>query len=344
MQKRLLKQISEIRMGDPRDFTNFMCAVIDRAAYDTITGYIRHAKRSKDAKILCGGNFSSKKGYFIEPTVVLAKKPDMKLLCEEIFGPVLTIYVYKDARLERALDICDTGSPYALTGGIFARDRAAIVHMTEDDIFNSIEEHAKDGVDFMTLHCGVTQRIVKRIAKHPRLAGIVSRGGTFLAAWILHHDKENPLYANYDYLLELTQKYDFALSLGDGLRPGCIFDSTDWPQIQELLMIPEMGQDYDINITDARPDTGGLSGAPPSEAASWGKIDPSKIEETVTAYLDVTLAFPLLTAYTIQTTKPKKLKRLYDRGDELRKKLIESYLENNKEVEKLKGLIKKLSS
>ncbi len=114
------------------------------------------------------------------------------------------------------------------------------------------------------------------------------------------------------------------------------------PQIQEVLMIPEMGQDYDINITDARPDTGGLSGAPPSEAASWGKIDPTKLEETVTAYLDVTLAFPLLTAYTIQTTKPKKLKRLYDRGDELKQKLMESYLENNKEVEKLKGLIKKL--
>ena len=114
------------------------------------------------------------------------------------------------------------------------------------------------------------------------------------------------------------------------------------PQIQEVLMIPEMGQDYDINITDARPDTGGLSGAPPSEAASWGKIDPTKLDETVTAYIDVTVAFPIMTAYTIQTTKPKRLKRLYDKGDELHKKLIKSYLENNKEVEKLKGLIKKL--
>jgi deoxyhypusine synthase len=116
------------------------------------------------------------------------------------------------------------------------------------------------------------------------------------------------------------------------------------PQIQEVLMIPEVGQDYDINITDARPDTGGLSGAPPSEAASWGKIDPAKLEETVTAYLDVTVAFPIMTAYTIQTTKPKKLKRLYDRGQELHKKLIKSYLENNKEVEKLRTLIKKLSA
>jgi deoxyhypusine synthase len=115
------------------------------------------------------------------------------------------------------------------------------------------------------------------------------------------------------------------------------------PQIQEVLMIPEAGQDFDINVTDARPDTGGLSGAPPSEAVSWGKIDPTKLDETVTAYLDVTVAFPLITAYVLQTTKPKKLKRLYDRGDELRQKLIKSYLENNKEVEELKSLMKKLS-
>jgi deoxyhypusine synthase len=115
------------------------------------------------------------------------------------------------------------------------------------------------------------------------------------------------------------------------------------PQIQEVLMIPEAGQDYDINITDARPDTGGLSGAPPSEAASWGKIDPTKLDETVTAYVDSTVAFPLMAAYVLQTTKPKKLKRLYDRGDELRQKLIKSYLENNKEVEELKSLINKLA-
>jgi len=121
-----------------------------------------------------------------------------------------------------------------------AKKKGAIIHMTEDDIFNVIEKHAKDGVDFMTLHCGVTQQIVKKLAKHPRLMGVVSRGGTFLAAWILHHGKENPLYANYDYLLEMARKYDFALSLGDGLRPGCIFDSTDWAQIQELLTIGEL--------------------------------------------------------------------------------------------------------
>jgi len=121
-----------------------------------------------------------------------------------------------------------------------AKNKGTIINMDEDDIFNTIERHAKDGVDFMTVHCGVTQQIIKRIAKHPRLIGIVSRGGTFLAAWILHHNKENPLYANFDYLLEIAKKYDFALSLGDGLRPGCIFDATDWPQVQELLTIGEL--------------------------------------------------------------------------------------------------------
>jgi deoxyhypusine synthase len=115
------------------------------------------------------------------------------------------------------------------------------------------------------------------------------------------------------------------------------------PQIQEVLMISGAGQDYDINITDARPDTGGLSGAPPSEAVSWGKINPATLEETVTAYLDVTVALPLMVAYVTQTTKPKKQKRLYYRRQELREKLTRSYLENNREIEKLKGLIKKLS-
>ncbi|MEM1554671.1 MAG: phosphomethylpyrimidine synthase ThiC [Thermoproteota archaeon] len=118
--------------------------------------------------------------------------------------------------------------------------KGSIVSMTEDDIFNVIEKHAKDGVDFMTIHCGVTRETVKKIAKHPRLMGIVSRGGTFLAAWILHNDKENPLYSNFDYLLEMAAEYDFALSLGDGLRPGCIFDASDWFQIQELLTIGEL--------------------------------------------------------------------------------------------------------
>jgi deoxyhypusine synthase len=134
-----------------------------------------------------------------------------------------------------------------------------------------------------------------------------------------------------------------AVILAGGGSPKNFMLQTE-PQIQEVLMIPEVGQDYDINITDARPDTGGLSGAPPSEAASWGKLDPTKLDESVTAYLDVTVALPMIAAYVCQTTRPKKLKRLYDRGQELHEKLIESYLENNREVGELKSMIQKLSA
>ena len=118
--------------------------------------------------------------------------------------------------------------------------RGAIVDMTEDDLFNAIERNAKDGVDFVTVHCGINKVSVDRIKRSKRLTGIVSRGGTFLAAWIMHNDQENPLYGNYDYLLELAKQYDVTLSLGDGLRPGCIQDATDGPQIQELITIGEL--------------------------------------------------------------------------------------------------------
>lgn len=116
----------------------------------------------------------------------------------------------------------------------------AIVEMTEDDMFGGIEQHAKDGVDFMTVHCGITRETVERIKRQKRVIDIVSRGGSFLASWILHNDKENPLYENYDYLLELAQKYGFALSLGDGLRPGSVVDATDRPQLQELIILGEL--------------------------------------------------------------------------------------------------------
>ena len=131
VQKRMLRELEKIKMGDPRDFGNFMGAVIDQAAFRSIRGYVNHAKRSKDARILFGGGCSERNGYFIEPTVVLAKKPDFKLLQEEIFGPVLTIYVYPDQALDKTLKICDEGSPYALTGAIFGRERDAVVKMTE---------------------------------------------------------------------------------------------------------------------------------------------------------------------------------------------------------------------
>ena len=131
VQEALLGQIAEIRMGDPLDFRNFMTAVIDRAAFDSIMAYIRYAAESPDARILCGGKGDSTHGYFIEPTVVLTTDPQFKLMQEEIFGPVLTVYVYDDERFEETLGLCDATSPYSLTGSIFAQDRAAILKAFE---------------------------------------------------------------------------------------------------------------------------------------------------------------------------------------------------------------------
>jgi len=128
---RLLRQVAEIRVGDPTDFTNFMGAVIDANAFSTIKGYVDFARQSPDAEILAGGGYDDGKGYFVEPTVVLAKRPGLKLMREEIFGPVLTVWVYEDRDLDTALEICDSGSPYALTGAVFARDRAAVVRIAD---------------------------------------------------------------------------------------------------------------------------------------------------------------------------------------------------------------------
>lgn len=112
-----------------------------------------------------------------------------------------------------------------------------VIDMTEDDMFNAIENQAKDGVDFITVHCGINRDLVEKIKNSERIMGVVSRGGSFLTAWIIQNELENPLYANYDYLLEIAHEYDMTLSLGDGLRPGCLADATDIPQIQELVTL-----------------------------------------------------------------------------------------------------------
>ena len=121
--------------------------------------------------------------------------------------------------------------------GLTAARKDAVVDMTEDDIFNGIEKHAKDGMDFMTVHCGITKESVAWLKKSKRTTDVVSRGGSFLTAWILHNEKENPLYANFDHLLDLARRYEFALSLGDGFRPGCIDDATDQAQLSELMIL-----------------------------------------------------------------------------------------------------------
>jgi len=123
----LLEMIGSIRVGPPEDFSHFVNAVIDRAAFDKIVGYIEYARKSPDAEIIVGGSYDDRTGYFIHPTVIVAAKPDFKTMAEEIFGPVLTVFVYDDDRYEETLRICDQTSPYALTGSIFARERQAVV-------------------------------------------------------------------------------------------------------------------------------------------------------------------------------------------------------------------------
>lgn len=112
--------------------------------------------------------------------------------------------------------------------------------MTVDDLFAAIEKHCADGVDFITVHCGVTLEVLRRLKEQGRICDIVSRGGSLLAGWMLAHNRENPLYEEFDRLLEIALRYDVTLSLGDGLRPGCLADATDRAQIQELIVLGEL--------------------------------------------------------------------------------------------------------
>ncbi len=131
LKDKLLITIKELKMGTVEDFTNFTNAIIDKNAFDSIVSYIEYAKKSSDAEILIGGNYDDSVGYYIEPTVILTTDPKFKTMEEEIFGPVITIYIYKDNDYEKALHICDETSPYALTGSIFANDRKYIVKAKE---------------------------------------------------------------------------------------------------------------------------------------------------------------------------------------------------------------------
>jgi phosphomethylpyrimidine synthase len=120
--------------------------------------------------------------------------------------------------------------------------KGAITRMTADDLFRVLKQQAKEGVDFFTVHCGVTQQSIERLQKQGRLTDIVSRGGSFLTTWMIANDSENPLYEQYDRLLELVKEYDVVLSLGDGLRPGSLSDATDRAQVEELIILGELTQ------------------------------------------------------------------------------------------------------
>ena len=126
LKEKVVATLKTVKMGDPEDFSNFVNAVIDKAAFETITGYIDYIKNADDAEIVAGGNYDDSVGYYIEPTFVVTSNPNFKTMEEEIFGPVFTLYVYDDEKYEETLNICDQTSPYALTGAIFAKDRNAV--------------------------------------------------------------------------------------------------------------------------------------------------------------------------------------------------------------------------
>lgn len=146
-----------------------------------------------------------------------------RMVLERSILPVGTVPIYQAA--------CET-----------ARKGKKISKMDIDEIFRMIKQQAEEGVDFMTVHCGVTRRIVETLRRSKRITGIVSRGGAFLAQWIVYNNKENPLYEQFDRLLDIAYKYDVTLSLGDGLRPGCLADATDEVQIAELSVLGELAK------------------------------------------------------------------------------------------------------
>ena len=131
VKKQILNDVSSFKMGSPEDPSNFINAVISESAFDSISEYIDFAKKDKNAEIIAGGNYDKTKGYFIEPTIIVTKDPKFKTMCEEIFGPVITIYVYDENNWLETLKLVDQTSDYALTGAVFSTDRYAIDQATK---------------------------------------------------------------------------------------------------------------------------------------------------------------------------------------------------------------------
>lgn len=153
------------------------------------------------------------------------------------------------ARVLEGLDVPIGTVPIYEAAVWAAQNRSGMVHMTADDLFNIIEDQLAGGVDFITVHCGVTRDVVERLREQGRLTDVVSRGGAFIVEWMLFNERENPLYEQYDRLLDIARKYDAVLSLGDGLRPGCLADATDRAQISELIVLGELvdrARDVDV--------------------------------------------------------------------------------------------------
>ncbi|MDI6811484.1 MAG: phosphomethylpyrimidine synthase ThiC [archaeon] len=143
-----------------------------------------------------------------------------RTILNEVDVPVGTVPIYQ-AALEKA-------------------DVRAVVEMSSDDMFNAVREHAKDGIDFVTIHAGVNLNSLARLRRSGRILDAVSRGGAFLIAWMIHNEQENPFYAEYEYLLDIAKEYELTISLGDGMRPGCISDASDRAKFMEVIILGEL--------------------------------------------------------------------------------------------------------
>ena len=196
-------------------------------------------------------------GLFIKVNANIGTSSDKSIIEEE----AVKLRVSMEAGADTVMDL-STGSRLNETRKIILREstlpvgtvpiyqavvetveqEGGVVHLTVDRLFDVIERQAQDGVDFITVHCGVTLAALEMLKKQGRITNIVSRGGSFLTTWMLHHGRENPLYEHYDRLLEIARKYDVTLSLGDGLRPGCLADATDRAQIHELMTLGHLTQ------------------------------------------------------------------------------------------------------
>ncbi len=195
----------------------------------------------------------------------LATKVNANIGTSSDFGDVSTelekLMIAIDAGADAVMDLSTGGDISAIRRAIIAASplpigtvpiyqagvkaitrHGALVKMTADELFMTIEEHARDGVDFITVHCGVTRQAIDRLKKQGRVTDVVSRGGAFLVGWMLHNQRENPLYEHFDRLLEIAKKYDVTLSLGDGLRPGSLADASDRAQVEELVTLGELVQ------------------------------------------------------------------------------------------------------
>jgi len=196
-------------------------------------------------------------GLFVKVNANIGTSSDKSIIEEE----VAKLRVSMEAGADTVMDL-STGSRLNETREIILREstlpvgtvpiyqavvetvekEGGLIHLTVDRLFDVIERQAQDGVDFITVHCGLTLGALDMLKKQGRITNIVSRGGSFLTTWMLHHGKENPLYEHYDRLLEIARKYDVTLSLGDGLRPGCLADATDRAQIHELMTLGHLTQ------------------------------------------------------------------------------------------------------